>query len=463
MNKPASKIGVVADKIEHWSIEDLVPYARNAKTHPPEQVAQIAASMREFGFTIPVLVADDGTIIAGHGRVLAANELGIDTVPVIVAHGWSDEQRRAYTLADNKISENGGWDDELLLGELSFLADAGFNADLTGFSSAEISGLFDALGGPKPGNTDDDHVPAIDDAHISSRGDVWVLGNHRVMCGDSTDADDVAALVDGELCDMCWTDPPYNVNYEGGTGLKIQNDFMADGPFREFLLQALRCMASSMREGAPIYVAHADTEGLNFRWAFREAGFKLSGCLIWVKPSLVLGRSDYQWRHEPILYGWKPGAAHSWYGGRAKTTVFEAGDMPFTVSDDGSVSIELGQTSLVISGDNLCVEEVNQSVIRAEKPAVNREHPTMKPVDLIIQMLVNSSQRGDVVLDLFGGSGSTMIACEKTDRSSRLMELDPKYCDVIVRRWQEFTGRKATLDLDGRTFDEVGKSRCKVA
>lgn len=245
--------------------------------------------------------------------------------------------------------------------------------------------------------------------------------------------------------------------YEGKTkdSLTIQNDSMDFDSFYQFLYDAYICMFASLKEGGPIYVAHADTEGLNFRRAFRDAGFKLSGCLVWAKNSMVLGRSDYQWKHEPILYGWKPGAAHQWFGARNKTTVFDAPDMPFIHLPDGRVQIDIGETSLIISGDQLQVEEVRGSIIRAEKPKRNGEHPTMKPVDLIVGMLKNSSRRGDKVLDLFGGSGSTLIACEKLGRAARLMELDERYCDVIVRRWQDFTGKKATLESTGQTFDEL--------
>jgi DNA modification methylase len=281
------------------------------------------------------------------------------------------------------------------------------------------------------------------------------------MCGDSTSIENVEALCAGTPIDCCWTDPPYNVDYEGSAG-KIANDNMEDSQFRQFLLDAFVSAFAVLREGAPIYVAHADTEGLNFRGAFKDAGLKLSGCLIWVKPSLVLGRSDYQWRHEPILYGWKPGAAHSWYGGRAKTTVIDAKDMPFRVMQDGSVQIEIGESTLNITGKNLEVEEVLGSTIRAEKPKKNADHPTMKPVELVLGMLKNSSRRGSTVLDLFGGSGSTLIACQKSGRKARLMEFDPQFVDVIIRRWQDFTGKSAVHEQSGKTFDDLQKQGIKT-
>lgn len=442
------------NEISLVAVEGLVPYARNSRTHSDAQVAQIAASIKEFGFTNPVLIDADGGIIAGHGRVLAARKLGLPEVPAIRLDYLTEAQRRAYVIADNKLALNAGWDDELLALELGELRDAGFDLGLTGFAKDELDLILAEDDIDEEGLTEDDSVPEPSGPVYSKPGDVWLLGEHRVMCGDSTNLGHVEALCAGEEIDCCWTDPPYNVNYEGTAG-KIENDNMEDAAFRQFLLDAFVSAYSVMRPGAPMYIAHADTEGYNFRGAFRDAGFKLSGCLIWVKPSLVLGRSDHQWRHEPILYGWKPGAAHSWYGGRAKTTVIEAKDMPFLVMDDGSVQIDLGSTTLRISGADLQVEELVGTTIRAEKPRKNAEHPTMKPVDLVLGMLKNSSRRGEAILDLFGGSGSTLIACQKSARRARLMEFDPKFVDVIVRRWQQFTGKQAVLEGDGRTFDQV--------
>lgn len=447
-----------AQNIEIVAVDSLIPYARNSRTHSETQVAQIASSIREFGFTNPVLIDAEGGIIAGHGRVLAARKLGLETVPAIRIDYMTEAQKRAYVIADNKLALNAGWDDELLALELGELRDLGFDLGLTGFSGDEIDIILSDEDIEEEGLTDKDETPEPAAQAVSVRGDIWLLGEHRVMCGDSTNISNVESLCDGDSIDCCWTDPPYNVNYESKAG-KIENDNLGDAEFRAFLYDAYVSAFSVMREGAPIYVAHADTEGYNFRGAFLEAGFKLSGCLIWVKNSLVLGRSDYQWRHEPILYGWKPGAAHSWYGGRAKTTVMEAPDMPYRVMPDGSVQIELGSTVLRISGDDLQVEELVGSTIRAEKPKKNPDHPTMKPVELIIGMVKNSSRRGDKVLDLFGGSGSTLIACQTIGRAARLMEYDPRYCDVIIRRWQDFTGKTATLESTGQTFDEMTAER----
>lgn len=449
-----------------WPLERLVPYARNARTHSDAQVAQIAASIVEFGFTNAILVGSDGTIIAGHGRLMAARRLELAEVPVVVLGHLSDAQRRALVIADNKIAENAGWDEDLLKAELAALRLEAFDLELLGFSDDDLNALLADAGleeSAPPALGDPDFVPEPPKAKpVSRRGDVWLLGPHRVMCGDSTSREDVETLCGGALVDAVWTDPPYNVNYEGSAG-KIQNDNMEAGEFRRFLCAAFSTAFGAMRPGAPIYVAHADTEGLNFRAAFRDAGFKLSGCLVWVKPSLVLGRSDYQWRHEPILYGWKPGAAHSWYGGRAKTTVIEAARPPLRAMADGSVQIDVGGEVYVIRGEAMTIESREGSIIWHEKPSRNAEHPTMKPVGIISEQLGNSTKRGDLVLDLFGGSGSTLIACHKDGRAARLMELDEKFCDVIIDRWQTYTSLEARLEGDGRTFAEVKGGKCRAA
>jgi len=457
-------------KIEFRPVAELVPYAGNARTHPDWQIAQIAASIEEFGFTNPVLIGPDNVVIAGHGRLKAAERLGLEKVPVIVLGHLTERQRRALVIADNKIAENAGWDEELLARELAALQEDGFDLELLGFSDTELEDLLGGLEDPGelPSLGDPDNVPEAPRKPVSERGMVWLLGDHRVMCGDSTSREDMQKLCAGELVDACWTDPPYNVDIGGknemldradkgnrGKTGAIANDRMETGEFRRFLVTAFSVAADVMKKGAPIYVAHADTEGLNFRAAFRDAGFKLSGCLIWVKPSLVIGRSDYQWRHEPILYGWKPGAPHKWYGGRTRTTVSEEQRPPVRFMPDGTVQVDVAGQVLVISGDKLSVETYDQTVLRYDRPARNPDHPTMKPVGLIQQMLENSTKRGDLVLDPFGGSGSTLIACHALGRKARLMELEPKFCDVIVRRWQEYTGQEARLEGDGRTFEAV--------
>lgn len=447
-------------EIVQLPVAELVPYAGNARTHSEHQVGQIAKSIRTFGFTNPILIGADGVIIAGHGRLYAAQSLGLELVPTIRLGHLTPIEARQLVIQDNQLALNAGWDMDMLRFELSAIQDAGVDLAEVGFGEDELANIMsgldpDDLGGSLPCDPGDpDHVPELPVRPVSQRGWIWQLGNHRVMCGDSTSRADMDALVDGVRMQACWTDPPYNVDYEGTAG-KIQNDAMSDTAFRRFLTSAFLATAGVMKKGAPIYVAHADTEGFNFRGAFKDAGFKLSGCLIWVKPSLVLGRSDYQWRHEPILYGWKAGAAHRWFGGRAKTTVFDDAGEPITIMPDGSVQIDIGGQVLSITGSDLSIESVEQSVIRFDKPRRSGEHPTMKPVGLISVMLGNSSARGDWVLDPFGGSGSTLIACEQSGRKACLMELDEKFVDVIVSRWEKLTGREAVLVTDGRKFQDL--------
>lgn len=431
------------------SVDSLIPYARNSRTHSPEQVAQIAASIREFGFTNPVLVDADGGIIAGHGRVLAARKLGMAEVPVIELGHLTDAQRRAYVIADNKLALNAGWDAEMLKVELSFLDGQSFDLSLIGFSEDELIDLLAPIG---PGEKDPDETPDPPEDPVSVPGDVWVLGPHRVVCGDSTSADVHAALLGDERVDLVWTDPPYNVAYEGRAG-KIKNDDMGDGDFFHLLLGAFALAFVACKPGAAIYVAHADTEGFNFRRAFQEAGFKLASCIIWHKDSLVLGRSDYQWIHEPILYGWRPGSKHRWYGGRKNVTVQQLGSQAlFEPQPDGSVLVRDGDRVLVIAGEGVQVSEVVPSVIHEPKPKRSDEHPTMKPVALVERLMRHNSRAGDLVLDPFGGSGTTLVAADRMGLSARLIELDPRFVDVIVLRWQKLTGRRAVHAVDGREF-----------
>ena len=402
-------------------VDDLIPYARNSRTHSDAQVAQIAASVREFGWTNPVLVDGENGIIAGHGRVLAARKLGMGEVPCIELAGLSDTQRRAYIIADNKLALNAGWDDELLAIEFSELADAGFDNLLTGFTQDEIDALTPEQ--IPEGLTDEDAVPEVQAEPVSKLGDVWLLGRHRLMCGDSTSIEQAEKLMDGVKADMVFTDPPYNVAYEGlgekNKLGKIKNDDMSDESFEQFCRDVFATYHAVMKPLACIYVCHPDSQTgpkLAFEKTFGEL-FKKASTLIWVKQSAGMGWQDYRAQHEPILYGWKEGGSgkHFYCGDRSKTTVWQIG--------------RDAQASYV--------------------------HPTQKPVALPEEAIKNSSKGEDVVLDLFGGSGSTLIACEKTGRINRSMELDPKYCDVIVKRWQDFTGQTATLEADGRTFDEV--------
>ncbi|MBP0634895.1 site-specific DNA-methyltransferase [Cupriavidus sp. AcVe19-6a] len=435
-----------AERLEKWPISRFKPFARNPRTHSPAQISQLAASMRTWGWTIPVLANEDGTVIAGHGRLLAAPLVGIEDVPVLVAEGWSPEMIRAYVIADNKLTENGGWNRELLAEELAELQALGFDTLLTGFSDKEIGELL--LNAP---GADPDDAPPLPAVPLSQPGEIWTLGQHRVACGSAHDAALWARLMDGVSADVVWTDPPYNVDYEGTAG-KIQNDAMSGEAFAEFLAQAFERLVTVMKPGAAIYVAHADTEGLAFRRAFTEAGLKLASCLIWRKDSLVLGRSDYQWIHEPILYGWKPGAAHRFYGGRKQSTV-EAWAKGRGIDQlaDGRWAIAWGDSLLVVDGKAEVVELPTTATF-VERPRRSAEHPTMKPVSLVERHLAMSARPGAVVVDAFGGSGSTLIAADRQGMCARLVELDPRYVDVIVRRWQTLTGL-AAVDQDGQPFD----------
>ncbi|MGF6641868.1 site-specific DNA-methyltransferase [Paraburkholderia sp. MM6662-R1] len=431
-------------------LEELVPYAQNARTHSDEQVAQIAASMREFGFTNPILTADDG-ILAGHGRLLAAMSLSLQVVPTIDLSHLSQVQRRAYVLSDNKIAINAGWDLDILRMELGELDEAGFDLSITGFGAEELDEL---LAPQMPGDgPDPDEVPEPPVVPFSKPGDVWILGPHRVLCGDALAVTDWETLMEGERADIVWTDPPYNVDYSSKAG-KIKNDNMADKAFHDFLAGAFGGLYTVMKAGAAIYVAHADTEGYNVRSAFRAAGFRLSGCIIWRKNSLVLGRSPYQWIHEPILYGWRPGAAHRWFGGRKQTTVMDLGEAsPFQQQDDGRWVVQAGDQLLVVSGEAM-VENLEPSVISYDRPSRSALHPTTKPVGLIVRMLRNSARPNDIVVDAFGGSGSTLIGAEMAGMCARVMELDAKFVDVICKRYFGFTGRRAVHAETGEPFPD---------
>ena len=410
-----------ADKIEQWPTSKLLPYARNARTHSDDQVAQIAASIAEFGFTNPILAGSDGVIVAGHGRLAAAHKLGLEVVPVVVLDHLSPTQRRALVIADNRIAENAGWDDAMLRIEIAALQDDDFDVSLTGFDADALAEL---MAGDEPdgeGETDDDAVPELSETPISRPGDVWVLGGHRLLCGDSTVAESYDRVLDGKPVDMVFTDPPYNVNYANsakdkmrGKDRAILNDNLGDG-FYDFLLAALTPTIAHCRGG--IYVAMSSSELDVLQAAFRAAGGKWSTFIIWAKNTFTLGRADYQRQYEPILYGWPEGAQRHWCGDR----------------DQGDVW-------------------------NIKKPQKNDLHPTMKPVELVERAIRNSSRPGNVVLDPFGGSGTTLIAAEKSGRLARLIELDPKYADVIVRRWQEWTGKQATRDSDGALFDDQAAS-----
>lgn len=399
-------------------IDSLKPWENNPRTHSAAQIEQIRRSIREFGFTNPVLVDETGRLVAGHGRVLAAKAEGLAELPAIELNGLSEAQKRALVIADNQIATNAGWDENLLRLELDTLKDDEFDLSIVGFTDEELERLLaDPL---EEGLTDPDDTPEPPVDPVTVLGDVWVMGDHRLMCGDSTSTADMDRLVDRRPVDMWLTDPPYNVAYEGKTkdALRIENDCMADERFRAFLRDACMTADTAMKPGAVFYIWHSDSEGFNFRGACRDANWRVRQCLIWKKQTLVMGRQDYHSKHEPCLYGWKDGAGHLWAADRKQTTVLEF-----------------------------------------DRPSRSTDHPTMKPVALFEYQMLNNTKGGDIVLDSFGGSGTTLIAAEKNGRVARVMELDPRYVDVIVTRWQDFTGKQATLESDGLTFDEIAGER----
>ena len=384
------------------SLDKLIPYVNNARTHAPEQIKKLRSSLREFGFINPVIIDRDFGIIAGHGRVLAAREEGITEVPCVFVDHLTEAQKKAYIIADNRMALDAGWDEELLRVEIESLQAEAFDISLTGFGDDEIADLF---GKDKDKVEDDDYdlSAALEKAAFVEKGDVWIVGKHRLYCGDATNPDDVAKLMDGHRANLIVTDPPYGVSFKSASGLTIQNDSIKNEEFYQFLYNAFANMVAHMENGGSAYVFHADTEGLNFRKAFIDAGFHLAGVCIWAKNSLVLGRSDYQWQHEPVLYGFLQNGKHRWYSDRKQTTIWNF-----------------------------------------DKPKRNANHPTSKPLDLLSYPIQNSSQENAIVLDTFGGSGSTLMACQQTNRICYTMELDEKYASVILRRYVEDTG-----DADG--------------
>ena len=391
-------------RYEDVEIEKLKPYKNNARTHSDEQIEKIAKSMKEFGFIDPVLVDGNLNVIAGHGRILGAKKLGMREVPCLIIEDLTEEQKRAYIIADNRLAEDAGWDKELLKIELEDLKNMNFDITLTGFELEDFDFSMD-----ETEVIEDEFDETVPEEPTSKKGEIYKLGKHFLMCGDSTDINDVEKLMNGVKADMLLTDPPYNVDYEGGTGLTIQNDNMDDETFREFLRVSFFNANSVMKEGAVFYIWHADSEGYNFRGACHDIGWKVRQCLIWCKNTLVMGRQDYHWKHEPCLYGWKEGASHLWASDRKQTTVLEF-----------------------------------------DRPSVSKEHPTMKPVGLFDYLIKNNTKKDDIVLDLFAGSGTSIIACEQNGRIAYSMELDPKYVDVIISRWEKLTGQQAERIENGK-------------
>lgn len=396
-------------------IHKLIPYVNNARTHNVQQINKLRSSLREFGFINPVIIDRDFNVIAGHGRITAAKEEGINEVPCVFVDYLTEAQKKAYILTDNRMAMDAGWDEELLKVEIEALQAEDFDLSLTGFDESELAGFFDTADDAKDDDFDVD--AELEKPPVTKSGDLWLLGNHRLLCGDSTREESYTLLMNGKKANLVVTDPPYNVNYQGTAG-KIKNDNLENDKFYQFLFDAFTCMEKAMADDASIYVFHADTEGLNFRKAFADAGFYLSGTCIWKKQSLVLGRSPYQWQHEPCLFGWKKNGKHQWYSDRKQTTIWEF-----------------------------------------DKPKKNGDHPTMKPVPLIAYPIKNSSMSNCIVLDPFGGSGSTLIACEQTNRICHTIELDEKYCDVIIKRYIEQVGTSENVSVvrDGKSirFDDL--------
>lgn len=391
------------------STDKLIPYVNNARTHSAEQINKLRASLREFGFINPVIIDREFNVIAGHGRIAAAKAEGISKVPCVFADHLTEAQKKAYILADNRMALDAGWDEEMLKVEIEALQAEDIDISLTGFDEKELATLFDT----DSEVTDDDFdlTTALQKAAFVQRGDIWNVGRHKLMCGDATSEEDVSALMGDTKANLILTDPPYGVSFKSSSGLTIKNDSMKNDEFYNFLLSAFKCMADHLEKGGSAYVFHADTEGLNFRKAFIDAGFHLAGCCIWVKDSLVLGRSDYQWQHEPILYGFMQNGKHKWFSDRKQTTIWNF-----------------------------------------SKPKKNSDHPTSKPLDLLAYPISNSTQENAVVIDTFGGSGSTLMACEQMNRICFTMELDEKYASVILRRYVEDTGDKDSVYVvrDGR-------------
>ena len=393
-------------------IEKFIPYANNARTHSPEQINKLRSIYRGIGYGDPVEVDENFTILSGHGRVEAAKAEGMTELPYVMLTGMTESQKKAYILAVNRSALDAGWDEDLLAVEIEALQEQAFDLSLTGFDPDELSAFF-SDGAGEAEDDDFDLSAALEKAAFVEPGDLWTVGRHRLLCGDATKAEDVQRLMDGKRANLIVTDPPYGVSFKSASGLAIQNDSIKGDEFYQFLLSAFQAMAGVLEKGGAAYVFHADTEGLNFRKAFIDAGFHLAGVCIWVKNSLVLGRSDYQWQHEPVLYGFLQNGKHFWSktAGRKQTTIWNF-----------------------------------------NKPKRNENHPTSKPLDLLAYPITNSSQENSIVIDTFGGSGSTMMACEQTGRICCMMELDPKYASVILRRYVEDFGNTDQLyvERDGK-------------
>lgn len=422
-------------KIYDLSIDKIVPFERNAKKHDETQVANVAESIKQFGFAQPLVVDKDNILIIGHCRLLAAKRLGLEKVPVLKMDELTPEQVDKLRLLDNKLNES-EWDWDLLKEDIPALDFSGFDID---WGITELEDITEI---------EDDEVPEVEETEpICKKGDVWKLGGHRLICGDSTDRETIAKLMNGEQADLYLTDPPYNVNYEEKAAalnewrpnkngaMKIENDKMGDEDFYIFLRSAFETANKFLKDGGAFYIWHADMEGLNFRQAVRDTGWPIKECLIWNKNILVIGRQDYQWKHEPCLYGWKEGAAHYFVDDRKQTTVF---------ADKEEINPKkMKKDELVRFVEEILSDKISTTVINEDKPSASALHPTMKPIKLLARQIRNSTKKDELVYDGFGGSGSTLIACEQLGRRCYTCELDERYCDVIIQRWETLTGQKA--------------------
>ena len=398
-------MGKMTSEMQLVPIGKLVPYVNNARTHSKEQITKLRSSLREFGFVNPVIIDREFNVIAGHGRILAAKEENIEQVPCVFVDHLTEAQKKAYILADNRFALDAGWDEDMLRVEMEALQDMDFDISLTGFDEAEIADLF-AADDNEAQEDDFDEDAALQAEPFVKTGDLWLLGKHRLLCADSTKPEDVKLLMDGKKANVCITDPPYACNYTGGTGMKIMNDNLKGEEFYQFLLSAFKNAYENLADGAAIYIFHSDAEKVNFYNAVVAAGFHYSTTCIWVKQSLVLGRFDYQMRHEPVIYAFKDTVKHKFYGDRKQTTVWEF-----------------------------------------DRPSKSKLHPTTKPLPLVAYPMKNSSLVNSIVLDLFGGSGSTLMAAEQMDRTAYLMELDPVYASAIVRRFVAYRGNTEDVHI----------------
>jgi DNA modification methylase len=417
------KIPYIVSQVEQMPIDCVIACSTNPRTHTKAQIQLVADSILEFGFVNPILVGTDGIVIAGHARLTAAQQLQLDHVPVIVLAHLSEAQRRALAIADNRLPLDAGWDEEKLRLELALLRDQAFHLELTGFAEADLERLL-ATQGDVRNLLEEDVIPSLAPEPNSLRGDLWLLGPHRLLCGDATDDADVKRLMANELADLVFTDPPYNVDYAGYTEdrLTMQGDRLSAGEFRNLLERSFHHYRALVKPEASLYVCHASSWQREVQAALEQAGIAVRCQIIWAKNTFAWGFGRYKFQHEPIFYCHVGGQKDHWYGDKSQSTLWQE-----------------------------------------NKPAANREHPTAKPVELVVRALINSSQSGEIVADLFGGAGSTLIACEQHGRQARLMEIDPRYVDVTVERWQRYTGEQATLEGDGRTYQEVAQCRYQKA